>query len=324
MHAPRILHTVALGFLVLLALAPATWAADFPNRPVRIVVPSSPGGALDILARLLSPRLTKKWGQSVVVDNHSGGNGIVGTQAVARAKPDGHTLIILSANFTINPFVYTQLPYKTTDFQPITAVSLTSYVLVVHPSAKFRSLQELIAISKQNPGSVTYASSGVGSSGHLSMALVERLTGIKMTHVPYKGAGDASLAVMKGEVAMLTTAISTVFRFIENGTVIPLCVTTPKRSPVLPNVPTFAESGLPGYDVTGWYGIFAPTGTPKEIIDKIYSDIVEVLRNPEITKKINAIGLEIGGNSPADFTSFIKDDLKKWEPTVKAAGIQAE
>ena len=312
--------TVAL----ILAMHAAALGADFPSHPVRIVVPSSPGGALDVLARLLAPRLTDKWGQSVVAENRAGANGIVGTQSVARAKPDGYTLIIFAPNFTINPFVYKQLPYKTADFQPITVVGVTPTVLVVHPSARFRSLQEMIAISKQSPGSVNYASSGIGSSGHLSMALVERLAGIRMTHFPYKGAGDATSAVMRGEMSALSTAIGAAMPFIQNGTMIPIGVTTPKRSSVLPDVPSFAESGLPGYDVSVWYGIFSPAGLPRDILDKIYTDVVEVMRNPEVTRKINALGFEVGGNSPADFTRFIEDDLKRWEPTVKAAGIQAE
>jgi tripartite-type tricarboxylate transporter receptor subunit TctC len=315
-----------MGILLLtgLGLQSQVQAADFPSSTVRIVVPSSPGGALDVLARLLAPRLGEKWGQSVVAENRAGANGIVGTQSVARAKPDGHTLIIFAPNFTINPCVYKQLPYKTSDFQPVTVVGYTPSIIVVHPSAKFRSFQEMVAFAKRNPGSVTYASSGVGSSGQLSMALVERLAGIKMVHVPYKGAGDATSAVMRGETLAISTAVGAAMPFIQNGSMVPIGVTTPKRSSALPDVPTLAESGLPGYDVSLWYGIFAPAGIAKDVLDKIYGDLVEVMRIPDVTRRINGLGFEVGGNTPADFARFIEDDLKRWEPTVKAAGIQAE
>jgi tripartite-type tricarboxylate transporter receptor subunit TctC len=259
-----------------------------------------------------------------VVDDRAGANGIVGTQSVARSDADGYTLIVQSPAFTINPFMYKQLGYQTSDFQPITIIGTTPSVLVVNPSAKFRTIQELIDLSKREPNSVTYASSGVGSSGHLSMALVESLTGIGLRHVPYKGAGDATIGVVKGDVAMLQTAIGAALPHIQSGALIPIAVTTATRSSILPNVPTFAESGIKGYDVSLWYGLFAPAGIPKDVLAKIHDDVVAVLQLPNVKKQINDAGLDIGGNSVADFESFITTDLKKWETTVPAAGIKPE
>jgi tripartite-type tricarboxylate transporter receptor subunit TctC len=216
------------------------------------------------------------------------------------------------------------MPYKTSDLQPITVVGTTPSVLVVNPSAKFRTLKELIDLAKKNPDSITYASSGVGSSGHMSMALVENLAGIKLKHVPYKGAGDATTAVVKGEVTMLQTAIGAALPHIQAGTLIPVAITSATRSPVLPNVPTFSQAGLQGYDVPLWYGLFAPAATPKDVLARIHDDVVKVLNMPEVKSRINNAGLDIGGNSMADFQKFIASDLKNWEKTITSAGIKAE
>jgi tripartite-type tricarboxylate transporter receptor subunit TctC len=316
---------LGLGLLHGFLFVPAcTRAAGFPTRPVRIIVPSSPSGALDVLARILSLGLPEIWGQPVVVDNLPGANGIIGTQFAARAAPDGYTLVILAPNFTINPFIYKQLPYRTSDLQPITVVGTTPSVLVVNPSTKFRTIQQLIDQAKKDPDSFTYASSGVGSSGHMSMALLENMAGIKLKHVPYKGAGDATVAVMKGEVNMLQTAIGAALPQIQAGELIPIAITSATRSPVLPNVPTFSESGLPGYDVPLWYGLFAPAATPKDVLAKIHDDVVKVLNMPDVKGRINNAGLDIGANSMADFEKFIASDLKNWEKTITAAGIKAE
>ena len=324
---PRFHFAVFAALLAAICLAPpagAAGASDFPAKPVRIIVPSTPGGALDVLARGLSPPLTEMWKQPVIVDNRSGANGIIGTQLAARAQPDGLTLVILAPNFTINPFMYKTMPYKTDDFQPITIVGTTPAVVVINPAAKFRSLKELIAVSKAAPGSVTYASSGIGSSGQLQLVLLERLAGVKFTHVPYAGAGAATTDVVAGHVDMLATAIGAALPFIQSGNLIPIAVTTAGRSKTLPDVPTIAESGFPGYNVPLWYGMFVQAATPKDIVAKLFNDIDTVLKSPVVIKKINDLGLDIGGNTPEQFQKFIDAELKNWDVTVKEAGIKAD
>ena len=303
----------------------AAHAADFPSRPVRIIVPSTPAGGLDVLARLLAPKLTEKWGQQIVIENRAGAGGIIGTEIAAKATPDGHTLLLVAAGYSANPFLYKSLPYDTPkDFAPITILGFAPNVLVVHPSVGVSSVRELIALAKHKPGTLTYASSGVGTSGHLAMALLERSAGVKMIHVPYKGAGAATAAVVAGETHMLFSATAAVMPHVKSGRIRALAVTSGRRWPSMADVPTMAEAALPGYAVDGWYAMLAPGKTPKAIVNRIYDDVVGVLKMPEVASKIQAAGFEVSGIPSAEFSKYIDSELRKWGAVIKEAGIRAE
>ena len=314
-----------LGTLVCALLGPAANAAAFPERPVRFVVASSPGGALDVLARLTGPKLTEKWGQPVVVDNRAGAGGVIGTEIVANANPDGYTILVIAQGFTANPYLYRKLPYRTPqDFSPITILATGPNVLVVHPSVKVNSVKELVALAKSQPGKLNYATSGVGAASHLSIEMFKRMSGVDMVHIPYKGAGAATAAVVGGQVQLLFTSTGAAIPHIRAGRLQALGVTTIKRSSVLPDVPTIAETGFPGFRVDGWYALLAPANTPKPGIDKIYSDVAAVLKTPDVAKRIESFGLEPNGLSPHEFSAYIRDELAKWGKVIREAGIKPE
>ena len=318
------LSVILCSALGLCAGLPAR-AADFPSRPVRIIVPSTPGGGLDVLARIIAPKLSEKWGQQVVIDNRAGAGGIVGSEIAAKANPDGHTLLVVAAGYSANPFLYKKLPYRTPeDFAPVTIIGFAPNVLVVHPSVGASSVKELIALAKQKPGELNYASSGIGTSGHLSMALLERGAGVKMVHVPYSGAGAATAAVVGGQTQMLFSATAAVMPFVKSGRIRALAVTSGKRWPSMPDVPTVAEAALPGYAVDGWYAMLAPGKTPKAVVDRIYRDVVEVAKTPEVSARIEAAGFLVSGIPPAEFARYIDRELKQWSAVINEAGIKAE
>jgi tripartite-type tricarboxylate transporter receptor subunit TctC len=317
--------TQALALLFAVTIAPVAHAADFPTRPVRIIVPSTPAGGLDVLARLLAPKLTEKWGQQIVIENRAGAGGIIGTEIAAKATPDGHTLLLVAAGYSANPFLYKTLPYDTRkDFAPITILGFAPNVLVVHPSLGASTVKELIGLAKQKPGQLTYASSGIGTSGHLAMALLERSAGVKMVHVPYKGAGAATAAVVAGEAQMLFSATAAVMPQVRSGRIRALAVTSGRRWPSIPDVPTVAEAALPGYAVDGWYAMLAPGRTPKAIVNRIYSDVADILKMPDVAARIEAAGFEVSGIAPAEFAQYIERELSKWAAVIREAGIRAE
>ena len=309
---------------VFLAMTLNASAAEFPSRPIRIVVPSTPAGGLDVLVRILAPKLTEKWGQPIIIDNRPGAGGVIGSEIVAKSTPDGHTLLVVAAGYAANPFLYKKLPYETPkDFAPVTIIGDAPNVLVVHPSLPVNSVKELMALAKQKPGELTYASSGVGTSGHLAMELLERSAGVKMIHVPYKGAGAATAAVVSGEAQMLASATAAVGPQVKSGRIRPLAVTSPKRWPSLPDVPSVAEAAIPGYEVDGWYAMLAPGKTPKAIINRIYADLVDILKTSDVTARIEAAGFLVNGLAPEAFARVIDRDMKKWSVVIKEAGIRA-
>ena len=317
---PRLAALALLGVASLHAAA-----AEFPTRPVRFVVASSPGGALDVLARLVGPKLTEKWGQPVVVDNRAGAGGVIGTEIVANASADGYNILVIAQGFTANPFLYKKLPYRTPeDFAPITILAYGPNVLVVHPTVKAASVKELIALAKQQPGKLNYATSGVGAASHLAIEMFKRMSDVEMVHIPYKGAGAATAAVVAGQVNLLFTSTGAAMPHIKAGRLRALGVTTAKRTPALPDVPTIAETGLAGFQVDGWYALMAPAKTPKAVIDRLYRDTAAVLRQPDIVARIEAVGLEPAGISPQEFGDYIRAELKKWGTLIKEAGIKAE
>ena len=321
-------QTYALWSLAMctgLALACSAQSSEFPVRPVRIVVPSTPGGALDILSRTLAQKLPQRWGQPLVIDNRAGAGGIIGTEIVAKADPDGHTLLVVALGYAANPFLYDKLPYRTPqDFSAITVLATAPNVLVVHPSVAANSVRELVALAKSKPGALVYATSGVGTSGHLAMELFKRMAGAEMVHVPYKGAGASTAAVVAGQVQVLSTALGAALPHVKSGRLRALAVTGLSRSAVAPELPTAAESGLPGYVVDGWFAALAPAKTPVRIVERLQSDIAAVYKLPDVAERLNAMGFDAGGTTPRETTAFIASEIAKWGKLIRETGIKGE
>lgn len=314
----------AFALLLACSVGGGACASDFPARPVRIVVPSTPGGALDILSRLLAQKLPERWGQPLVIDNRAGAGGIIGSEIVAKADPDGHTLLVVALGYAANPFLY-KLPYRTPqDFTAITVLASAPNVLVVHPSVAANSVRELIALSKAKPGALVYATSGVGTSGHLAMELFKRMAGVDMVHVPYKGAGASTGAIVAGQVQVLSTALGAAFPHIKSGRLRALAVTGLKRAAVAPEIPTADESGLPGYVVDGWFAALAPAKTPARVVERLQADFAAVYKLPDIAERLAATGFEAGSMTPRETTAFIGNEMAKWGKLIKEAGIKGE
>ena len=308
----------------LLLATPLAHAQTFPTKPIRFVVPSSAGGGNDYLARLFGAKITENWGQQVLVDLRPGAAGIVGSEIVAKAPPDGHTILIVATGYGLNPSLYAKLPYDTIeDFARISLLAFSPNVLVVHPSMPVKSVKDLIALAKSRPGELNYASSGAGTGGHLSIELMKYMSKINMVHIPYKGAGDATMAVVSGQVHMLMTAPGAAIPFIKAGRLRPLAVGSAKRVKALPDVPTMAEAALPGYEVDGFYGILAPGKTPRPIVDKLYAEFDRILKLPDVAQQLEAQGFDPVSYNPDKFTEHVKKEMQKWPPVFKAAGIKA-
>ena len=309
----------------LVVTAPAG-AQQYPTRPVRFVVPFAPGGSVDTLARTIGPRLADALGQQIVVDNRPGGNGNIGMEVVAQARPDGHTLVLgYIANLAIFPSLSARLPYDPVkDYAPVTQIATSPNVLTAHPSVPAKNLQELIALVKSKPGQVNFASTGIASVGHLTGELLNTLAGMKMTHVPYKGGGQAIIDLVGGHVQVMFSGFSAAMPHIKSGRARALAVTGPKRSPALADVPTIAEQGFPGVEATAWYGVLAPAGTPQPIIARLHGEVVKILKVPDVVQKLDGLGFEIVGSQPAEFGAYIKSEMKKWEKVVRASGAKAE
>lgn len=319
------LRVALLALVVTSFTAPCAHSSEFPARPVRVIVPSTPGGALDILSRLLAIKLPERWGQPLIIDNRGGAGGIIGTDIAAKAAPDGYTLLVVALGFAANPFLYDKLPYRTPgDFSAVTIMASAPNVLVVHPSVPAKSLKEFIALAKEKNNSLVYASSGVGTSGHLAVELLKRMAGINMVHVPYKGAGASNTAIVSGQVQLLSTALGAAYPHIKAGKLRALAVTGEKRVAAVPEVPTAMESGLPGYVVDGWFAALAPAKTAPRIVERLQTDIAWALRTPEIAERLAVSGFEPGGGAPRDTTAFINAEMKKWGTLIKEANIKGE
>lgn len=317
------------GCLVLAAIAASaaqlTHAQPFPTRPVRLVVPYPPGGANDTVVRLLAPKVTEQLGQQFVVDNRGGGNTIIGSELVAKAAPDGYTLLIVAAGHAVNPALYPKLPYDTArDFAQVVLLGDGAYVLVAHPSAGVSTVTELIVAAKAKPGQMAYASSSIGNLTHLAAELFNSLAGVKMLHVPYKGGGPAMLDLLGGRVAVFFSTVAVARPHIQSGRIRGLGVTTSKRSAALPNQPTIAEAGLPGYDVSGWYGVVAPAKTPRAVIERLNGAVRVALRLADIKEKLLAVGVEASDASVEQFDKLVRAELVKWERVAKPLNITPE
>ena len=299
---------------------------NFPTRPVRFVVPFAPGGSVDTLARTIGPRLAEALGQQIVVDNRPGGNGNIGMEIVAQSRPDGHTILVgYIANLAIFPSLSAKLPFDPVkDYAPVTQIASSPNVLTAHPSVPAKNLKDLVALVKAKPGQVSFASTGVASVGHLTGELLNNLAGMKMTHVPYKGGGQAIIDLLGGHVQVMFSGFSAAMPHIKSAKVRALAVTGAGRSPALPDVPTIAEQGFPGVEATAWYGVLAPAGTPRPIVARLHDDVVKILKVPDVVQKLDGLGFEIVGSTPEAFGAYIKSEIKKWEKVVRASGAKAE
>jgi tripartite-type tricarboxylate transporter receptor subunit TctC len=315
----------AAALAAVAAAVPASHAQEFPSRPVRIVVPFSPGGAVDGPTRVIAQELSKRWNVGVLVDNKPGAGGTIGTEIVAKAPPDGYTLLLASQTNAISASIYKSLPYDPIeDFAPISLLGREPGVLVVNPAFPARTVREFIAYVKENPGKVDYASSGNGSGQHLFMALLASMTGMKLTHVPYKGSGQATADVLGGTVPVSIPGTAGMVAHIKAGRLRPLAVTGARRSPQLPDVPTMIEAGVPGYEAYVWMGLLAPKGTPQSVIDRIYRDVTEVLASADVKSYMSNAGMEIVGSTPQEFARFFRAERDQWGRVVRETGVKAD
>ena len=310
----------------LLIGATLTYAQTYPVKPVRVITPFTAGSAIDTLARVVGQKLGDTWGQQVVIDNRIGANGIIGTEAAAKAPPDGYTVYLGNiSTLAVNPHLYLRLPYDALrDFAPVTLAATIPVVLVVHPSLPVKSVRELIALAKAHPGQLNYASGGTGSAQHLPMEMLRVETGINIVHVPYKGLGPAFSDVLGGQVPMMFTGVSNVVPYMKTGRLRVLAIGSPRRSATLPDVPTVAEAGVPGFDFDSWTGYLVPVGTPRELIVKLHADITRTLVAPEVRDKLVTLGFDLVGGTPEAFATLIRNDIARFGKLIKAAGIKAE
>jgi tripartite-type tricarboxylate transporter receptor subunit TctC len=317
---------LSAGFigLAMCAALPAA-AQQFPSRPIRLVVPYPPGGANDIVARLISPAMSEHLGQNVIVDNRGGGATIIGSEIVAKAAPDGYTMLIVAAGHAANPSLYPKLPYDTAhDFAPVALIGDGAYVLVAHPTLGVSTTAELVTLAKGKPGEITYASSSTGNLTHLAAELFSSLAGIKMLHVPYKGGNPAMTDLLGGRVGLFFSTVAVAKPHIQSGRIKALGVTTARRTSALPSVPTIAEGGLPGYEASGWYGLVVPAKTSAAVIVKLHAATQIATRPAETRERLLAAGVEAADLSAAEFGQRILADIAKWEKVIKPLGIKTD
>jgi len=314
-----------VGGALLLAHATVAQAQSYPARPIRFVAPYVPGGGVDFVARVIAGKLSETIGQQVIVENRPGGGTNIGSELVARAVPDGYTLLVGGVPNTVNMVLFKKPPYHVEkDFAPVTQTTTAPNILAVHPSLPVRSVKDLIALAKARRGELTFASAGTGSSNHLSGELFRVMAGVDIVHVPYKGGGAAVIDLIAGHVSMYFGTTPSTVPHVRTGKLRALAVTTPQRSRATPDIPTMAEAALPGFDNAAWHCLLAPAGTPPAVISKLHTEVVRVLRLPEIIERMAAQGVDVIGSTPAELAAYIKQDLVKYEKLVKAAGIRIE
>jgi tripartite-type tricarboxylate transporter receptor subunit TctC len=293
-------------------------------KPIRFIVGFPPGGTNDIVARALAPKLSEYLGQSVVIDNRGGANTAIACEIFVRTPPDGYTIMLNAPGHATNP-AFIKLNFDSIkDFAFITEAAESQNLLVVHPSLPAKSVKELIAISKKNPGQLNYGSSGVGTTVHLSAELFQFMTGVKWVHIPYKGGGPGLVALLAGEISLYFGNVPTVIQQVRAGKLRPIAVTGLKRAPAVPDIPTVAESGVPGYEVTTFYGVSAPAKTPRAIIDRLHTELVRALNSPDLRERLQGLGADPVGNTPEQYTAFMQNEIAKWGKVIKAAGIKGE
>ena len=314
------------SFILCCALAalPA-YAQQYPSKPVRVIVPSSAGGGTDIVTRIITPELSKRLGQPVVVENRPGAGTMIGIEAAAKSPGDGYTLLMGLSTLAINSALKKSVPYDPVrDFAPITVAVTSASILVVHPSLPVKSLKELISFARARPGQLNYASAGTGTYPHMTYELFLSMAKLKMVHIPYKGTAPAMIDMIAGQVASMAATVLTGLPHIRSGRLRPLGITSAKRSDVVPNIPTVAEAGLPGFESVQWYALLAPAKTPKEIVNRLHQEMVRILQSPEIKKRFAADAAETVGNTPEEFARHIRSELEKWEKVARNAGIEKQ
>ncbi len=316
----------ALALAALCAMAaPLVQAQKFPEKPIRFIVPFPPGGGNDILARVIAPKMAEFLGQPVIVDNRAGAGGNIGADIAAKSPPDGYTIVIASNQVTMNPALYAKLPFDIEkDFEPIALAASVPMVLVVHPSVAARSVGELIALAKANPGKLNYSTPGTGTPQHIAFEVFNHAAGISVTHVPYKGTGPAIADLIGGQVQTAFGTMASIEQHVKAGKLRALAVATPKRSAAMRDVPTVAESGLPGYDVSLWYSILAPAGTPKEIVARISGDIAKTLALPEVHDKLAAQGFDVSYLNPEQMSELMRRDTARWGKSLREIGLKLD
>jgi tripartite-type tricarboxylate transporter receptor subunit TctC len=313
------------AILFLLAVAFAGAIQAFPDKPVRVIVAFPPGGGTDIVARLLAARLGEAWGQAVIVENRAGASGTIGTEAAARADPDGHTLFMATmGNMTANQHLYKMALDPLRALAPVTKVVDVHFVFMANLALPAGSVGELIELAKRRPGEIAYSSSGPGGAPHLAMELFKRRAGVELIHVPYKGSGPGMTDLIGGRVMLTMDSLVQSLPHIKAGRIKALAVLGPKRAALLPEVPTIAESGLPGYALTNWFGLLAPAATPKEVLSKLHSDVTRALKDKDLEKRISDLGADVVGNSAEEFGAAMRAESAQWAEIIKAAGIRAE
>jgi tripartite-type tricarboxylate transporter receptor subunit TctC len=322
-HAVGLFATAALSRgLIGGAFAQGVASQTWPKRFVRLVVPFPPGGGTDAIARVVAGKLSDIWGQQMVVENRGGGGANIGMEAVARAEPDGYTMLLTSMPLAVNRYLYPSLGYDpVADLAPVSLLCDYPNIMAVPITSPAHSVTEFIANAKANPGKIAFASSGHGTSVHLSGELFKRMAGIEMLHVPYRGAGPALNDLLPGRVDVMFNNIGAVLPLIQGGKLRGLAVTTAKRSPAIPQLPPIAEAGVPGFDVSSWYGFFAPAKTPPEIVRKMHADTVAALADPTTKSRLEQLGVVVVGSTPAELAAYLKSEMEKWGPVIKEAGI---
>ncbi len=320
----RFLH-IAILFLASLA-GGVLCAQSYPTRPIRFVVPFAPGGPTDILARAVGQKLTEAFGQTIVIENRGGAGGNIGAELVARSPADGYTMLMgATSTHAINPSLYHKLGFDPVkDFVPVSLVANTPSLLAVHPALPVRTIKDLIALAKARPGQLTYASAGNGSSNHLAGVLLSMMAGIDLVHVPYKGSGPALVDVISGQVPMMFNNTASVMPHVTAGKLRAVALASLERSALLPDIPTVAESGLPGFEVRSWHGVFVPAGTPRDVVNRLSTEIVRAVRAADVKSRLNAQGVELVGSSPEEFAEFVKKELAKWAKVVRQSGARAD
>ena len=323
MHAARL---AGLVFLSLVCASTATLAQSYPAKPLRLVAPFPPGGPADILSRIIGQHLAESWGQQVVVDNRAGAGGNIGSDIVAKAPPDGYTLLLgFVGTHAINASLYSSMPYDNIrDFEPVSRVAMVTIILVLHPSVPANSVKDLIALARSRPGELTFGSPGNGTPQHLAGELFNTMAKAKTVHIPYKGAVPALNDLLGGRVSMIFSSMPPALPHIKTGRLKALAVTSGKRSPAVPDVPTIAESGLPGYEVINWYGVLAPAGTPKDIVARLNGEIRRILSLPDVRERLAAQGAETITSTPQEFAAYIKSETEKWAKVVKFSGARID
>ena len=319
---PFLRRATALMLVGACAVAPAQ---QYPTRPIRLISPYPPGGGNDTLARILADRMGESLGQRIIVDNRPGANTIVGTELAARSAPDGHTLVLQSTALVTNPSLYRKLPYDTfKDLAPVALIALSPEILVVHPSVPVTTVKQLIALDKSKPGSLSYASAGNGSPGHMAGALFNLMTGTRLVHIAYKGTAPAVTELLGGHVPLMMSSTLSTLVHVRAGKLRNIGVTSAKRSPAMPDVPTIAESGVPGYEALLWYGILVPGGTPVAIVNRLNAELGKVLLQPDVVEKLTSQAVDTYFSTPEQFAARIREEIPKWAKVIAASGARAD